>query len=45
MNGKSGFEQTDTRWARGQINKLTDKLASNKWPTGLLEREMAGNNE
>jgi hypothetical protein len=29
----------------GQINKLTDKLASNKWPMGLLEHEMAGNNE
>jgi hypothetical protein len=29
----------------GQINKLTDKLASNKLPMGLLECEMVGNNE
>jgi hypothetical protein len=28
-----------------QVNRLTDKLASNKWPTGHLEREMAGDNE
>jgi hypothetical protein len=28
-----------------QIERLTDKLACNKWPTGLLEREMVGKNE
>jgi hypothetical protein len=29
----------------GQVNKLTDKLGSDKLPTCLLEREMEGNNE
>jgi hypothetical protein len=29
----------------GQFSGLTDKLASNKLPTGCLEHEMAGNNE
>jgi hypothetical protein len=29
----------------GQINRLTDKLACNKWPTDILEHEMAGNNK
>jgi hypothetical protein len=28
-----------------QVSWLTDKLASNKWPTGHLEREMAGDND
>jgi hypothetical protein len=28
-----------------QVSRLTDKLASNKWPTGRLEREMAGGND
>jgi hypothetical protein len=30
---------------RRQVSWLTDKLASNKWPTGHLEREMAGDND
>jgi hypothetical protein len=29
----------------GQVSRLTDKLASNKLPTGHLEREMAGDND
>jgi hypothetical protein len=28
-----------------QVNRLTDKLANNKWPTGRLEHEMAGDND
>jgi hypothetical protein len=28
-----------------QVSRLTDKLANNKWPTGRLEREMAGDND
>jgi hypothetical protein len=29
----------------GQVDRLMDKLASNKLPTDHLEHEMAGNNE
>jgi hypothetical protein len=29
----------------GQVSWLTDKLSSNKWPTGHLESEMAGDND
>jgi hypothetical protein len=39
------FEQMDTRWARIQVSGLTDRLANHKWPTGHLEREMAGDND
>jgi hypothetical protein len=28
-----------------QVNRLTNKLASNKWPMGRLEHEMAGDND
>jgi hypothetical protein len=28
-----------------QVSWLTDKLASNKWPTGHLECEMAADND
>jgi hypothetical protein len=28
-----------------QVNWLTDKLASNKWPVGHLKNDMAGDND
>jgi hypothetical protein len=30
---------------RRQVSWLTDKLASNKWPTGHLECEMVGDDD
>jgi hypothetical protein len=30
---------------RGQVNRLMDRLTNHKWPTGCLEREIAGDND